>query len=75
MTMFFGVVFAAAIGLEPQSGVVVLPLLATQLLWINLITDGPPALALGLDPPDPMVMADANTFIKGTIGLTLPPLK
>ena len=30
-----------------------LPLLAAQLLWINLITDGPPALALGIDPKDP----------------------
>jgi P-type Ca2+ transporter type 2C len=33
-----------------------LPLLAAQLLWINLITDGPPALALGVDPKDPDVM-------------------
>jgi Ca2+-transporting ATPase len=30
----------------------VLPLLATQILWINLVTDGAPALALGLDPVD-----------------------
>jgi Ca2+-transporting ATPase len=33
-----------------------LPLLAVQLLWINLITDGPPALALGVDPTDRNVM-------------------
>jgi len=29
-----------------------MPLLATQILWINLLTDGAPALALGLDPAD-----------------------
>jgi Ca2+-transporting ATPase len=34
----------------------VLPLLATQLLWINLVTDGSPALALGLDPAEKSVM-------------------
>jgi Ca2+-transporting ATPase len=56
MTMFFGVVFAPTIGLELQSDAVVLPLLATQLLWINLITDGAPALALGVDPPDAGLM-------------------
>ena len=31
-------------------------LLATQILWINLLTDGAPALALGIDPPPHDVM-------------------
>jgi Ca2+-transporting ATPase len=56
MTMFFGVVLAKQIGLEISRDVVVLPLLATQILWINLLTDGPPALALGIDPPDDGLM-------------------
>ena len=56
MTMFFGVLLAPAIGLEAGESGVVLPLLATQLLWINLVTDGAPALALGVDPMDPELM-------------------
>lgn len=32
------------------------PLLATQLLYVNLITDGLPALGLGMDPPSADVM-------------------
>ncbi|MFC7679017.1 cation-translocating P-type ATPase [Paenibacillus sp. GCM10028914] len=33
-----------------------LPLLATQILWINLVTDTLPAIALGVDPGEPDVM-------------------
>ena len=32
------------------------PLVAIQLLWINLITDSLPAIALGLEPPDKDIM-------------------
>ncbi|MGZ5196801.1 MAG: cation-translocating P-type ATPase [Kaistella sp.] len=34
------------------------PLVATQLLWINLITDSLPAIALGMDQGDPDVMKE-----------------
>ena len=56
LTVFLGVVFAGVIGLT-GAGAVVLPLLATQILWINLITDLGPALAMGIDPPTDDVMA------------------
>lgn len=32
------------------------PLIATQILWINLVTDTLPAISLGMDPGDPDVM-------------------
>lgn len=32
------------------------PLLAIHLLWINLVTDALPAMALGIEPPEPDVM-------------------
>ncbi|CAL9282968.1 cation-translocating P-type ATPase [Streptomyces sp. SudanB52_2052] len=32
------------------------PMSAIQLLWVNIIMDGPPAMALGIDPPRDNVM-------------------
>jgi Ca2+-transporting ATPase len=52
MTMFGGVMLAGILGLVSAEPGLFLPVLAAQLLWINLITDGPPALALGVDPKD-----------------------
>ena len=58
LTVFLGVVGAGVLGLkEGASGAVALPILATQLLWINLVTDSGPALALGVDPPVGDLMA------------------
>jgi Ca2+-transporting ATPase len=57
ITMFFGVLLAGTIGLSAaEPGGFALPLLATHILWINLVTDGAPALALGVDPADSGVM-------------------
>jgi len=52
------------------------PLIATQLLWINLITDSFPAIALGMDPGNPDVMKEKprnskESFFAGGAGIHL----
>jgi P-type Ca2+ transporter type 2C len=57
LVLFLGVVLAGMLGIVAGRGeALVLPLLATMILWINLVTDGAPAIAVGLDPVDPAVM-------------------
>ncbi len=55
-TMFFGVLLAGYLGLREGTDGIAVPLLATQILWINLLTDTGPALAMGIDPPPEDVM-------------------
>ncbi len=47
------------------------PFTAIQILWINIIMDGPPAMSLGVDPPRPGVMdaaprATGQAILSGT---------
>ena len=53
------------------------PLIAIHLLWVNLVTDSLPAIALGMDPGDPKLMEDKprganeSIFAKGGLKNTL----
>ena len=67
--MFLGVLLAKMIGLQVEQNTFVLPLLATHLLWINLLTDEAPALALGMDPADPHVMRKSPGPLESQLSL------
>ncbi|HZI46576.1 MAG TPA: HAD-IC family P-type ATPase, partial [Pyrinomonadaceae bacterium] len=49
LIVVFGALGSLLSGLRDASGGLLLPLTAIQLLWINVITNGPAALALALD--------------------------
>jgi potassium/sodium efflux P-type ATPase len=57
LVMVVGVLAAGALGLRAAGATQAVPLLATQILWINLLTDGTLALALGVDPSVDDVMS------------------
>lgn len=49
LIVVLGTAGSLVLDLRDATGGLLLPLTAMQLLWINVITNGPPALALGLD--------------------------
>lgn len=63
LTMFLGILMGMPVVLLP-----------TQLLLVNLVTDGLPAIALGLEPPEPEAMQkpprrpDESFFSDGLMG-------
>jgi Ca2+-transporting ATPase len=66
-----GTIMAAALAGLP------VPFTAIQVLWVNIIADGPPAMTLGVDPPAPGVMdraprpQDQPILTRGRLGTVL----
>lgn len=69
LLMFTAIVFGDYIFylITGNGGYLYVPLLPVQILWMNLITDGLPAMALGVDPPEKDVMKRKATKDKEPI--------
>jgi Ca2+-transporting ATPase len=66
LIVVLGAFGAVLLGLRDNTGALLLPLTAVQLLWLNIITDGPPALALALDR-NPGVMHERPRLAKSPL--------